>query len=209
VDPETQVLLQLQGAADGTHLGQFSSFELTRVQIALGLLTRQARENDYNRGTLGWIPNIPKAKSQGQRSFLDSGHADSTHFCAQHSHDKGPIGVEGNTHPSQDLHAMIRHVLKGLVDGQKVDCLVANLFCLRLHCRYTQVKRVPFYCVHETFLTALLYHLKGSFWTFYWSLHLVKRLLDSGLPVRSAIAHLHASLATRQVADVIIKHPLV
>jgi len=41
-DPSTQVLLQLQGACDGTHLGQFSSFELTRMQIALGLLTQQA-----------------------------------------------------------------------------------------------------------------------------------------------------------------------
>jgi len=44
-NPSTQVLLQVQGACDGTHLGQFSSFELTSVQIALGLLTRQAREN--------------------------------------------------------------------------------------------------------------------------------------------------------------------
>ena len=30
-DRKTQVLRQRQGAADGTHLGQFSCFELTRV----------------------------------------------------------------------------------------------------------------------------------------------------------------------------------
>ena len=70
-------------------------------------------------GTLGWIPNIPKDKSQGRRSFVDSRHADSACFCAQLSHDKGPIGIEGNMHPSQDLCAVICHVPKGLVQLQK------------------------------------------------------------------------------------------
>jgi len=50
---------------------------------------------------------------------VDSGHADSTRFCAQLSHDEGLVGVNGNIHPSQDLHAMISHVLKGLVLLQK------------------------------------------------------------------------------------------
>jgi len=47
-DPTTQVLCEFQTAADGTHLGQFSCCELTRMQIALGCLSREAREKDYN-----------------------------------------------------------------------------------------------------------------------------------------------------------------
>jgi len=74
-DPTTQVLCEFQIAADGTHLGQFSCYELMRMQFVLGCLSREAREKDYNWGTLGWIPNIPKDKSQGRRSFVESGHA--------------------------------------------------------------------------------------------------------------------------------------
>ena len=143
-DPSTQVLLQLQGACDGTHLGQFSSFELTRMQIALGLLTRQAREKDYNWGTLGWIPNIPKDKSQGRRAFVDSGHADSTRFRAQLSHDEGLIGVDGDIHPSQDLHAMISHVLKGLVQLQKTGFKWDLMYKGKLHKDVTMIPCVAF-----------------------------------------------------------------
>jgi len=91
------------------------------MQIALGLLTRQAREKDCNWGTLCWIPNIPKDKSQGRRAFVDPSHADSTCFRAQLSHDEGLIGVDGNVHLSHDLHAMLHHVLKGLVELQKTS----------------------------------------------------------------------------------------
>ena len=143
-DPSTQVLLQLQGACDGTHLGQFSSFELTRMQIALGLLTRQAREKDYNWGTLGWIPNIPKDKSQGRRAFVDSGHADSTRFRAQLSHDEGLIGVDGDIHPSQDLHAMISHVLKGLVQLQKTGFKWDLMYKGKLYKDVTMIPYVAF-----------------------------------------------------------------
>ena len=106
-------------ASDGTHLGQFSCFELTKFQIALGILTQQAREKEHNCGTLGWIPNIPKDKSHGRQAFVESDHADSTHFKAQLAHDEGLIGVDGQIHPSQDLHHMLAYVLKGLVQLQK------------------------------------------------------------------------------------------
>jgi len=140
-DPEKEVLLELQMAADGTHLGQFSSFELTRFQVALGMLTREAREKDYNWGTLGWIPNIPKDKSHGRRSFVDSLHADSTRFRAQLDHDEGLIGVNGNIHPSQDLHAMISYVLKGIVQLQKTGFIWDLYYNGRLH---KGVKFIPF-----------------------------------------------------------------
>jgi len=141
-DPETQVLLQLKGECDGTHAGQFSSFELTRLQIALDLLTRQAREKDCNWGMLGWIPNIQKDKSQGRRSFVDSGQADSTRFCAQLSHDEGSIGVNGNTHPSQDLHAVISHVPKGLVELQKTGFKWDLMHKGKLHKDVTMIPRL-------------------------------------------------------------------
>jgi len=107
----------------------------------LCLLTRQAREKDYNWGTLGWILNIPKDKSQGRRSFVDSGHTDSTRFCAQLSHDEGLIGIEGNIHPSQDPHTMISHVLKGLVQLQKTGIKWELMHRIKL---YKDITMIPY-----------------------------------------------------------------
>jgi len=140
-DPTTQALCEFQTAADGTHLGQFSCYELTQMQIALGCLSREAREKDCNWGTLGWIPNIPKNKSQGRRSFVESGHADSTRLRAQLIHDEGLIGVAGSVHPAQDLHVMISFVLKGLVQLQKTGFTWDLMHNGRL---YKGVKMIPF-----------------------------------------------------------------
>jgi len=51
---------------------------------------------------------------------VDSGHASSTHFCAQLTHDKDLIGVEENVHPSQDLHVIISYVPKDLKESQQM-----------------------------------------------------------------------------------------
>ena len=118
-DPEREILLPLLVASDGTALGQFSCFELTRFQIALGILTREAREKEYNWGTLGWIPNIPSDKSHGRRAFVDSGHADSSRYGAQLDHNEGLIGAKDDMHKAQDLHHMLSFVLKGLKELQK------------------------------------------------------------------------------------------
>ena len=118
-DPLTEVAFPMVAYFDGASIGHFSRAELLRFQIALGLFTREARRNDYNWGTLGWIPNIPKDKSQGRRAFVDSNHADSNRLHAQLMNDEGLIGVRGQIHPSQDLHAMISFVLKGLIQLQK------------------------------------------------------------------------------------------
>ena len=141
-DPLTQVLCSFNFAADGTHLGQFSSFELTRFQIALGFLSREARGKEQNWGTLGWIPNIPKDKSQGRRSFVDSGHADATRFRAQITHDEGLIGVAGApVHKAQDLHAMISYVLKGFKELQKTGFKWDLMYNGKL---YKDVTMIPF-----------------------------------------------------------------
>jgi len=91
---------------------------------------------------------------------------------------------------------------------QNADCLVANLVCLRPHCHCKWAKRAPFCCVHWTFWTLLLGHLKGSFWTFWQSLPLVKGLLASRLPQCRAFAHVHAPVATGRVADA-VQGPIV
>ena len=81
-------------ATDGTHQGQFSSFELAQLPIALGFSSPGARDKDCNWGTSGWIPNVPKDKSQGKRFFVDSGHTDSTRFLPNLSVVKAQLGFK-------------------------------------------------------------------------------------------------------------------
>jgi len=146
-DPTTHVLCEFQIAANGTHLGQFSWYELTRMQIAFGCLSREAREKNYNWGTLGWIANIPKDKAQGKRSFVESGHADSTHLRAQLTHDEGLIGVAGSVHPAQGLHVVISFVLKGFVQLQRTGFTWDLMHNGRLHKDVKMTPFVSFLCV--------------------------------------------------------------
>jgi len=106
-------------ATDGTHQGQFSSFELAQFPTALGFLSRESRDKDCNWGTSGWIPSIPKDKSQGRRFFVDSSHTDSTRFCAQLVSGEGPVGVQGSTHTKQGQRAAMSFVPTGLKELQK------------------------------------------------------------------------------------------
>ena len=140
-DPRVEVLCPLIGSCDGTHIGQFSSFEMNRLKIALGILSREAREKEYNWGDLGWIPNIPADKSQGRRAFVNSGHADSTRFQAQLTHDEGLIGVVGDIHPSQDLHFMVSHCLKGIKQLQETGFYWDLRYNGKL---YKNIKFVPY-----------------------------------------------------------------
>jgi len=75
---------------------------------------------------------------------VNSGHADSTRFCAQLSHDEGLIGVYSNIHPSQDLHAMISHVLKGLVQLQKTGFKWDLMYKGKLYKDVTMIPYVAF-----------------------------------------------------------------
>jgi hypothetical protein len=112
-DPNTEILLPFIAYMDGSAMCNWTQVELTRFQIALGIVSREERKHEHNWGTLGWIPNIPKDKSQGRRAFVDSGHAESMRHAAKLDHDEGLMGNIGRIHRSQDLHTMISFVLQG------------------------------------------------------------------------------------------------
>jgi len=73
---------------------------------------------------------------------------------------EGLIGVDGNTHLSQDLHAVLHHVLKGLMELQKTsfkwDLIHKGKLCKDIamtpHVSYLRVntKEADLFCVKHT-----------------------------------------------------------
>ena len=141
--PGKQILCPILLYIDGAATGQFVDLPITAVKIALGIHTRTAREKPHFWGTLGYIPEPTKVKSIGLRQLVASGHHDGTipYFemldnegrlaeaeaqadtpkKGKKGKTKGPDNIEkpDALQKAQDLHAMLDHILAGLVKLQK------------------------------------------------------------------------------------------
>jgi len=134
--PGKQILCPLLLYIDGAATGQFVDLPITAVKIALGIHTRVAREKPYLWGTLGYLPEPTKVKSGGMRQLVNSGHHDGTIPYFEMLDNEGRIRMneakrqakKGQTplvnktdalQKCQDLHAMLDHILEGLVKIQK------------------------------------------------------------------------------------------
>ena len=135
--PGKQILCPIIIYIDGAATGQFVDLPITAVKIALGIHTRLAREKPYLWGTIGYIPQPTKVKSGGQRELVNSGHHDGTIPYFEMLDNEGQV-LENETkkrgknaakdvnakktdalQKAQDLHAMLDHILAGLVKLQK------------------------------------------------------------------------------------------
>ena len=133
--PGKQILCPIILYIDGAATGQFVDLPITAVKIALGIHTRLAREKPHFWGTIGYIPQPTKIKSGGQGQLVASGHHDGTvpffemmDNEAQVEMDEAIKGKQGRNskatktdalQKAQDLHAMLDHILAGLVELQK------------------------------------------------------------------------------------------
>jgi len=135
--PGKQILCPIIIYIDGAATGQFVDLPITAVKIALGIHTRLAREKPYLWGAIGYIPQPTKVKSGGQRELVNSGHPDGTIPYFEMLDNEGQV-LENETkkrgknaakdvnakktdalQKAQDLHAMLDHILAGLVKLQK------------------------------------------------------------------------------------------
>jgi len=135
--PGKQILCPIVIYIDGAATGQFVDLPITAVKIALGIHTRVARETPYLWGAIGYIPQPTKVKSGGQRKLVDSGYHDGTipYFevldnegwvLEEETKKRGKKAAKDvNTkktdalQKAQDLHAMLDHILAGLIKLQK------------------------------------------------------------------------------------------
>ena len=135
--PGKQILCPILLYIDGAATGQFVDISITAVKIALGIHTRVAREKPCLWGTIGYIPEPTKVKSGGQRELVESGHHDGTIPYFEMLANEGRVLQEETKkrgkkagkavnalktdalQKAQDLHAMLDHILAGLVKLQK------------------------------------------------------------------------------------------
>jgi len=111
---------------------------IAAVKIALGIHTRVAHEKPYLWGTIGYMPQPTKVKSGGQRELVDSGHHEETipYYFEMIDNEGWVLQVETkkrgkndgqafhvfkteSLQRAQDLHAMLDHILAGLIKLQK------------------------------------------------------------------------------------------
>lgn len=139
--PERQILLPIVLYMDGATTGQFVDLELTPVKIALGIFTSKARDKAEFWKPLGYIPSVPKNKSLGKRLFAQSGHVDTALNDSDLLHDEGLINEKGEISKAQDLHTMLKIVLKGLLKVQNERIMWDLFYDGQL---YEEVEFVPF-----------------------------------------------------------------
>ena len=77
VTKKNQILVQVPFYIDGATTGQFVDLPVTPLKISLGIFTREAREKEWAWRTIGWLPQVRKAKSRGKSIFKDSNHLES------------------------------------------------------------------------------------------------------------------------------------
>lgn len=118
-DPTRQVLCPTPLYIDGAATGQFVDLPLTAVKISLGIFNREARDQGHFWGTLGYIPNPTKLKSQGHRQMADSGHTDGTLAYHELLENEGELDPDTPIHSAQDLHTMLETILASYVKMQK------------------------------------------------------------------------------------------
>ena len=74
VTKEGQTLLFVPMHIDGATTGQFADLPVTALKISLGIHNRLARDKHCAWRTMGWAPQVRKAKSRGKKLFQESKH---------------------------------------------------------------------------------------------------------------------------------------
>ena len=117
-DSTKQILLPVIFYIDGANTGQFVDLPITAVKISLGIFSRKARDMDYCWRTLGYIPAHNKHVSRGERLMIDTGHLETVTQFPNAPHNGGGI-ANNDVSKAQDLHAILRVILKSYVKLQK------------------------------------------------------------------------------------------
>ena len=119
--PGKQILVPIIMYIDGAVTDQYAKLEITALQMTLGIFNRSTREKDFAWRKLGYVPNISKETSRGNKMFRDSGHlaAESLHVSVGEGEDDGLQ----EAHHSQDLHSILAELLESYGQMEKESML--------------------------------------------------------------------------------------
>jgi hypothetical protein len=112
-DPKREILVPIVLYIDGAVTGQFDKLQITALQMTLGILNRQARDQKHAWRHLGYVSNYAKEQSRSKKMFFDSGHIAATHLQAELNDGEGEAkNVQDDAHKSQDYHTILGTILQ-------------------------------------------------------------------------------------------------
>lgn len=122
IDPEgREALLPVVIYFDGTAVSHFHDMEITQVSIALGIMSREARNQPYCWAPLGYIEKISEQGGRGKEILTEANHLETQDNPESDDESADYIvesaGVGGKN--AQDTHAMIECILEGFVELQE------------------------------------------------------------------------------------------
>ena len=119
VTKEGMQLMPIVIYSDGTAVSHFHDMEITQVNVALGIMTREAQNKAYCWAPLGYIKKIHEQGGRGRAILAEANHMETQDGAD--SIDSSDTEIVFNTvgdGASQDFHAMMAVILEEFVEIQ-------------------------------------------------------------------------------------------
>lgn len=119
--PGKQVLVPIIMYIDGTVTDAYSKLELQALILSLGIFKSKTRDKNFAWRKLGYVPNITKEDSRGNKIYKESGH-----IAASNLHVSDGEGEEAGLqekHQVQDFHSMLSFLLESYRELEKESLL--------------------------------------------------------------------------------------
>jgi hypothetical protein len=122
VTEEGQALMPSILYADGTAVSHFHDMEIIQVNMALGIMTREARNKPHCWAPLGYIEKVHEQGGRGRAIVREANHMETQDNGSDNSIDSYHVleGAVGN-HSNQDFHAMMTIILQKFTEIQGAD----------------------------------------------------------------------------------------
>jgi hypothetical protein len=104
-------------AIDGVSISQFHSMELIAVKIALGILTKDARQKEYNWASTRHVEKVPENDGRSRAMAKEANHlGEQDAISSQEDSESDDIMPGVGDKYVQDWHAMVSKIIEGFAD---------------------------------------------------------------------------------------------
>lgn len=144
ITKQGQQLLPIIIYSDGTAVSHFHDMEIIQVNIALGIMTREARLKPHCWAPLGYVEKVHEQGGRGRSILEESQHVDTQDAPladddSAQIHEADGVGDKND----QDFHAMMEVILEDFVELQNHG-LLWDFYDRRTGIRTNNIQYLPF-----------------------------------------------------------------
>ena len=119
VTNEGQQVMPVTIYSDGTAVSHFHDMEIIQVNMALGIMTREARTKPHCWAPLGYIEKVHEHGGRGREILREANHLETQDGMDSDNSSETYIQAEGvGENAAQDLHAMLAVILEDFIEIQ-------------------------------------------------------------------------------------------